>query len=589
MNIVRGSFVLKSLSSLFASVIFLLTSCTHAPTKVQYTETDRPVPVSPKERIPAADELDWWAAKAQHVKNAVCRIQLPKTTSEIEKYYNSIPVGPNFEGGTSEISGVRLIDEKPHLVLALAKLLTPARESMKIEDAPKNFQEKFKVNPSCMKALCAAQKIFGKDVGPQMLFLMDKYDVNTSPYSFINADTFNASEIADVIRSFELVHPDQLPFGFNKQLIKFKRGYTRASYKDGEGTVLANAAIELFDGWSEQTSLMRQYTLYHEIAHNHSDNQFADYDRSASWLALSDWKENKPGEFANEKQKAMQGHPFVSKYGETNPFEDFAESVSSFRLNPQLLKSKSLDKYNLIKLYVFDGLEYTSEANCRKAPLNVQYQKQIDRDGGALSAADKLAVKNACRQSFYQTVLGHIPVSFFSACVNYGATQIWQKQNTGRFADLTPQALFDTKLRISNLKFNALKNELRTELAPELTDWILQSMNVHSYKMTSQMSNTEYCDVWSELSHRVYPDAHRNNQWYRNGIFLSRDYSPHAGAARGLCLDLVQGFTPTSKSSVSTIKNWVKAKAAISTESQITERGITRESLLKYISDRTNH
>nr|WP_295902309.1 hypothetical protein [uncultured Bdellovibrio sp.] len=581
---------MKSLISFSVALIFILTSCTHLSTKVQsQASEDRPVPFETKGRTPAAEELDWWAAKAQHVQQAKCRVKLPATTAEIEKYYRDMPNEPGFEGGISEISGVRLVDEKPRLVLALSKLLSPARESREIEGTPKNFQEKFNVNSSCSKALCAAQKIFGRDVGPQMLFLMDKFDVNTSPYSFINADTFNGLEIVDVIRAFELVNPDQMPFGFNKQLIRFKRGYTRASYKDNAGTVIANASIELFDSWSEQNSLMRQYTLFHEIAHNQSDNQFSDYDRSASWLALGNWKETKPGEFAKEKQKALQGHPFVSKYGETNPFEDFAESVTSYRLNPDLLKSKSMDKYNLIKLYVFDGLEFTSESSCRRTPLAAQYQKQVNQDGGGFNATDKEAIQNACRQSFYQTILGNIPVSFFGSCVDYEAAQRWQKQNASRFADLTPQALFDPKLRISILKFKTLTNELRKNLAPELTNWILESMNVNSYRMTSQMSNQEYCDVWADLKNRVYPNINRENQWYRKGIFVSRDYSPHEGAARGLCLDLVKGFTPTSKSSVSTIKNWLKTTAAINTGSQITERGITRETLLKYILDRTNN
>ncbi|WP_413943563.1 hypothetical protein [Bdellovibrio sp. HCB-162] len=581
---------MKSLISFSAALIFILTSCTHLSTKVQsQASEDRPVPFETKGRTPAAEELDWWAAKAQHVQQAKCRVKLPATTAEIEKYYRDMPNGPGFEGGISEISGIRLVDEKPRLVLALSKLLSPARESREIEGTPKNFQEKFNVNSSCSKALCAAQKIFGRDVGPQMLFLMDKFDVNTSPYSFINADTFNGLEIVDVIRAFELVNPDQIPFGFNKQLIRFKRGYTRAAYVSDDGTVLANASIELFDSWAQQNSLMRQYTLFHEIAHNQADNQFSSYDRSASWLALGNWKETKSGDFVKEKQKAMQGHPYVSKYGETNPFEDFAESVTSYRLNPALLKSKSMDKYNLIRLYVFDGLEFTSEASCRQTPLNVQYQKKINQDGGDFTAADKEAIQSVCRESFYQTILGNIPVSFFSSCVDYEAAQRWQKQNASRFPDLNSQALYDPKLRISNLKFKSLSNELRNNLAPEMTDWILESMSVRSYKMNSQMSNQEYCDVWAELKNRVYPKINRDNQWYRNAIFVSRDFNPHEGAARGLCLDLVKGFTPTSKSSASTIKNWLKTTTTVGGGAQITERGITRENLLKYILDRTNH
>lgn|GEM_PF-2380013 len=541
----------------------ILTSCTFFPTKVVLEPSyDKVVPVSNEERKPAAEELAWWAANEKNMQNAVCREKLPVTTAEIENYYRRLPLGPGFEGGTQEIYGIELIDERPRLVWALMKLLSPAQGNSK--EAAINFQDKFRINPSCTKALCAAQKIFGKDVGPQMLFLMERFDVNTSPYSFVNADTFNASEIADVVRTFELVREEQVPFGMNKQLIKFKRGYTRASYRQGDGEVLANASIELFDGWSRQSSLMRQYTLYHEFAHNYSDNQLNDYDRSATWLALGNWKEGKDGEYLVEKKKAMQGHPFVSRYGEGNPFEDFAESVSAYRFNPSLLKQHSIDKYNLIKLYVFDGLEFTSEAQCRKKTLNVSYQEQINKNDG-LTSADRERVKNVCRRTFYQTILGHTPVSFFNSCVNYEATVLWSQNNAGK--DIAPQSLFDRKLHISTLEFKKLTADLAAALSPEAADWILGNMKLHEYEFKKNMDLKQYCEVWTRLSIHVYPVGNSISSEYRNKAILNYDYSPKETAARGLCLDLAQGFVTRDKA-------------------QTMSRGITRENLIKYIRDR---
>ncbi|WP_374029355.1 hypothetical protein [Bdellovibrio bacteriovorus] len=575
---------MRILLSTLISFAFVLSSCVHSPTKVQQASFDTVVPLS--ERTPAAQDIDWWSATAEQVKNATCRIKYPVTTAEIESYFKKLST-EGFEPGISEISGVVLENEKPRLVLALAKLLSPARESAVIDDAPKNFQEKFKVNPSCTKALCAATKIFGKDVGPQMLFLMDRFDVNTSPYSFINADPFTASEIADVIRSFELVHPEQIPFSHNKQLTKFKRGYTRASYGEGGGTVVANAMIELFDSWSRQPSLMRQYTLYHEMAHNHADSQFTDYDRSATWLNFSNWKETKAGDFASQRQKAMQGHPFVSKYGETNPFEDFAESVTAYRFNPELLKRKSMEKYNLIKLLVHDGLEYTTEAGCKKQTLSGSYQKKIDENGGGLTKSNLDTIKTNCRQSYYQSILGHMPTSFFGSCVDYEATVIWQKENANKYPDIVPHALFNERLRLSTLHFEKVRKELIKELAPETADWILESVQSFSYRMDSSMSNNDYCDVWTNLSNKVYPGITYESNWSKNGVFVSRAYAPQPGAARGLCLELIGGFTPTAKSSLSAIRKWVKEKAVLQTQGPIAERGITRDTLLKYILDRT--
>ncbi|KHD88623.1 MAG: hypothetical protein OM95_07360 [Bdellovibrio sp. ArHS] len=578
-----------NLSSLTIASLFLFTSCTHIPTKVETENAyQKVIPFRLNEaRIPAAEEMNWWAANANQIQNATCRVKLPTTTKEILNYYAKKPLGPGYESGQAYVGGILLENERPELVLALAKLLSPAGGEESIEGTPQSFQKAFNVNPSCKKALCAAEKIFGPSVGSQMVFLMERFDINTSRYSFFNADTFSASEIADIIRSFELVHPEQLPFQSNKQLIKFKRGYTRAAYGGDGDSVLANASIELFDSWSQESSLMRQYTLYHEIAHNYSNNHFSDYDRSNTWLALSNWKESSQGEFEAQKRKAQQGHPFVSRYGETNPYEDFAESVTAYRFNPALLKKTSPEKYNLIKLLVFDGLEFTSSALCSQPTLQTKYQKQVDA-GVNFTAAQKDVIKNSCRQSYYQTIVGHSPVSFFEECVDYEATQVWQKENINKFPDLMPQSLYDAKFRISKLKFKGLKKELTQELAPEATDWILEAVKIYTYRMNSNMTNQEYCDVWAELKNRVYPNISVESKWRRQSYLVIREYSPSEGAARGVCLDLVKGFVPRSKSTAGVIKSWVKEKALLQSENQLQDRGITREALLKYILDRTD-
>lgn len=577
----------NSLSAALAITI-VVSSCTHAPTKKQEVAqavSSDPVPYRPNPRGPAAAELSWFAATEQQVKNAVCRIQYPVTTAEIQRYYDSLPQERGYEAGTTEVGGIALVNERPQLVLALAKLLSPANKDEKVDKVPKDFQTSFKVNPTCTKALCAAQKIFGGEVGPQMIFLMDKFDVNTSRFAYGSSDNFTKSEIADVIRTFELSHSDQIPLSFNQQLTKFKRGHTRPEYGADGVDVMANAAIELFDGWSSQSSLLRQYTLFHEIAHNHSDNQFNDYDRSNAWMAISNWRETKEDEFEIARTKTMRGHPFVSEYGETNPFEDFAESVSAYRFNPGILKKKSPEKYNLIKLFVFDGLEYTSPEACQRTPMHKALQSRVDAGNFAFNSTDKEIIKKSCRIPFYQAILGNTPVSFFDSCVNYEATVIWQRSNVSTYPDLVPQALFDNKLRISRLKFPAMRNELASELTPEAARWIYDSVNVYAHQMHSQMSNAEYCSVWTKLGDKVYPDFSRDTHWQKNAIFVNGEYSPHSGAARGICLDLVNGYTPVARKK-SSLSDWFAYRPGVKEQSQPSERGVNQEALLKYISER---
>lgn len=580
---------MKSIRVTALASLFFLSSCVHSPTKVQdYVDTEKAIPFKPGPRTPAASDIDWWAANGAQVKNANCRNKLPVTTAEIESYYKKYRVPDGDEAGNIEILGIELVGENPNLVLALMKLLLPADEYQKIENAPKSFQERFRINPSCKKALCAAQKIFGNDVGPQMLFLAEKFGINTSPYSFTNADFFTPSEIADVIRTFELVHKEQLPLKFNQQLIRFKRGYTRASY-GAENGVVANATIELFDNWTNQDSVMRQYSLYHEFAHNYSDNQFSDYDRSTTWLNLSGWKETKKGEFDSARKTIMKGHPFVSRYGQENPFEDFAESITSYRFNPALLKRKSENKYNLIKTYVFDGIEFTSPQSCNQRPLTKISQSDIQKQEARFGRTEKDAIKKSCSMSFYQTFLGNTPLSFFDSCVNYEATVIWAKTNSNPFPELTPQGFFDPRLRVSNLQFPKLREELVSELAPEAADWMLDKVSIYSHNMNSQMTNAEYCDVWASLSNSVYPVIDYDNKWRKNGIFINKEFQPRAGAARGICLDLIHDYVPSRKTTTKSIWNWFKRNTYIPSSSQVSERGITRETLLKYILERSKY
>lgn len=582
--------MIKFLSFMLGSAV-LFTSCSHQPTVVKHSDESAKVPLyyNPGSRTPAASDIDWWSATEQQVKNAVCRLKYPTTASEIQDYYNKRSGSSDAEPGSVVVMDFKLTNERPELILALSKLLSPADKYQVIEHQPSSFQNTYQINPSCTKALCAAQKIFGKEVGPQMLFLMEKFDINTSPFSFTSSDAFNASEIADVIRTMELIKPELLPFEFNQKVTKFSRGYTLAIYGSEGGSVLANATITLFDGWSEQSSPMRQYTLYHEIAHNQSDNQFSDFDRSTAWLAISGWQEGKPGDFQSARKTMLKGHPFVSRYGETNPFEDFAESATAYRFNPALLMRKSGDKYNLIKQYVHDGIEYNNSQECRGPSQRLKIQKIVDKNLYKFSPADQENIKKTCGLSFYQSVLGNAPMSFFTSCVDYEAMLIWQKQNLITYEGLVPQALFDSKLRISNISFKALRSELTQQLAPEMAQWLFEASEAASHKMNSQQSNQEYCEKWSALSQQVYPNFKDSDTSHPKRPFRLYDYLPREEAARRVCLNLVQGFTPSSKSTPAAIKNWLKEVTHFNSKSQLAERGITRESLLKYILDRTVH
>ena len=78
---------------------------------------------------------------------------------------------------------------------------------------------------------------------------------------------------------------------------------------------------------------MREYTVFHEIAHYIGAH--LKIDRNEEWLSLSSWKQ------VNKQWTQNNVDPFPSLYAQENPAEDFAESVCAYRFNPIKLKNNS--------------------------------------------------------------------------------------------------------------------------------------------------------------------------------------------------------------------------------------------------------
>ncbi|NUN06062.1 MAG: hypothetical protein HUU57_09895 [Bdellovibrio sp.] len=543
-----------------------------------------------------AQALQWLAATEGQVANAVCRQKLPITTEEIFRYYKNLPAEPGLENGTNEVLGIPLVNERPRLILALAKLLTPADQT-KLKSLPQNFKDTFKIASSCKSALCASQKIFGVNVGPQMILLMDLFDVNTSPYSYENADTFTASEISDAVKTFELLAPEQKPFTkSNQQLSKFKRGQPVDFYDPSEGEVLANASIHLFDGWSTQSSEARQYALYHEFAHNMARSYFASTQTSSAWLQLSQWKKvrekNSDDKIVEKFRSSLasdMGHPFVSMYSKENPAEDFAESVTAYRLNPQHLKKTAPDKYKIIRHVVLNGREFTSPKNCNQVTATQQYQKEIDRAKNIFTEKEKSELLKTCRLTFDQTILGNVPVSFFDDCINFQATLLWYGKNHQTYPGLLQQGLFDNDLRLSQLKFAATRKELAPILAADLAKWISQQVSHLSPALREAKTKDEYCSIWSQLSNSSYNQIDFSTEWMMRSFDRDIQIRPLKGASRGLCLDLVHDISPAQKTStLKYYKDQLKKFLFLTDPEEAPEndQGLNEETIKKYILEK---
>lgn len=336
---------------------------------------------------PTLAPTEHWSALPHHVKAAPCRRSEPFSDEEIEGAIGDWDSADKDRVSRS-IHGVTFENESPRL-LALFEHLTTfhtwASEEKKKKDGQKTFTS------SCRKVLCAVKDIFGDKIGPRLLFMQGRFGMNGSQFAYENADEWRLDELNDVLTGLSDLPPSVLPFTDNKQLIRYKRGF-----RDGfaDDFTLANAAITIYDRWSDHGSENRQQVVVHEVGHVLSGEYGVD--KSSKWAEISGWtskkvpKEVEVTEDGVKKTKTViedehtvaKPETVPSKYGMKSPAEDQAETMVAYRYNPEELKARSPEKYELMKEVFFDGLEYTDEDSCQPsnsitAKLNAKVAKQL--------------------------------------------------------------------------------------------------------------------------------------------------------------------------------------------------------------------
>jgi len=310
------------------------------------------------------DVLEWWAAKKNKVAGAKCNN--PKTVSE-QEILSYINRNKEHKKTNDSFYGISLEDEDPHLI-ELLKKLTQFDGMWNFFDEQKNLdsQKTFDIPEDCKKVLCAAKSIFGEKQAPKLLYLMDKYELNLSHVTDDNITAFKDKQIDTILEAVDDLPSHLMPFEKNQYFKHYKNGYGPSD------TTIANATITFYDPWDNQdSSEMRMYTVIHEIGHNIGSR--LNQDEDPEWLNLTGWFEL-DGKWTSAKDDQQ-----VSKYGATNPAEDFAEAFSGYRYDPERLKAISPKKYEYMKNKVFLGIEYTSEEKCaNENSLLAKLKKTID-------------------------------------------------------------------------------------------------------------------------------------------------------------------------------------------------------------------
>lgn len=302
------------------------------------------------------ENINWFSATDKDIDNALCVDDEDFSKNAIQDHFSKL----GKELVTKEVFGISLTDH-PRKINLLRKLLRTNDFVPQIE-----LTEKQK---TCSNVDCLTKSLFG-DLADEHLYLLDKYGLNLNSDRVNYTAKWNKEEVSSLMNSLNYIPKQLLPFDTNQTFVRGKRD-------NPNGSTYANARVYFYDLHFTQTKQMQTYTIFHEIGHNMASEM--SLDDSEEWKSLSDWratikkdKDNKDMLDPYTKKPIVESwhaghdHKSTSKYGQTNPAEDFAESFSAYRFNPRKLKEVAPEKYKYMKENIFHGIEYLDESLCKK-------------------------------------------------------------------------------------------------------------------------------------------------------------------------------------------------------------------------------
>jgi hypothetical protein len=349
------------------------------------------------------------AATEDQVLNAQCK-RKPPSAKEMIKILNK----ERKDKQKVELNGFTFKNEDPSLVLSLSDLINKRKDIYDTEGSILDLKnDKFL---ECKDATCIAEKVFGEELGPKLLFLKHKFGLNGSQLVYKESRKWGAKELDPFIQGVYDMPSYIFPMDLNRPCIH--------DNKDN-GSIVANSTIIFYDGIDKFSGPRKNYTMFHELSHYIGEE--LEIDKSPQWLELSNWKtdlikkhkieqelrdfkDSKPKPFSltststfnltsstnsyglsslsslgkpkepftmmeqnridndvfNHASITDQPDKIISRFGQTNPSEDFAESITAYRYNPKELKKIAPEKYNFIKNKIFAGVEFDKEENCNE-------------------------------------------------------------------------------------------------------------------------------------------------------------------------------------------------------------------------------
>ncbi len=349
----------------------------------------------------SAPKSDWSVGPEQPL-NAPCTRKDPFTEEEMEKHVAAYLATESARENRT-IHGIVLENENPKL-LDLFALLTTHEDPLDDATSAQRTWAAAQWNQECRKVACAMKKLFGEKESHRLLFLLTRYGFNASHFQNRYSDPWKPEELDEVLLAISDFPEGTFPQEKSKTIVHYRRNERQAS------STIADAVVTVYPGWDKLPRGHRRSAIFHELAHNMS-KYLGGMDESPEWYRLGDWEKVVTPESAASGPESVDlfggavpslktPERAISQYGMTNPGEDWAESVTAARYNPEELKRRAPEKYQLIREMVFDGLEYTSEEACQpgkslRRQLSEKVHSEFNREG-SVTQAERDRVTREC-------------------------------------------------------------------------------------------------------------------------------------------------------------------------------------------------
>jgi hypothetical protein len=256
-----------------------------------------------------------------------------------------------------KIAGVELVDD-PQALDALEILL----------GSPDAANIGGRLPPGCRTAECAADVIFGRGAGTRLLFILQRFGYNASPFATRAAQPWTAAQLDEIISIFETV-PRSLFDGARARarplILVATPPATEAVIELGNG----DDGIRLASIWSILERPARRGVLLHELAHN-----------LLTEMAGRSRSEAMPASFLEWAAITAKGER-ISQYASRSPAEDFAETFVAYLRTPVDLRAVSAERFEFMRRQVF------RDAPVREAGARVQLVDASTTDGAPTTDA----------------------------------------------------------------------------------------------------------------------------------------------------------------------------------------------------------